>query len=141
MMARLSVLEMKKCLASLFLWLLCICFIILNGMTISWTVGAKDIGGELKNMHDAVLGDIDGNQEAGNVYKHYAASHEKLYDGLSMSDVAQAKMQMASYYPKGEYKAWIERCYQKLQKRVEEIRKNGEDNRYDDVSGSVLAGL
>ena len=120
-------LEMKKCLTSPFLWLLCICFIILNGMTISWTVGAEEAGGELKKMHDAVLGDVDGNHEAGNVYKRYVASHEQLYDGLSMPGVAQAKMQMASYYPKGEYKAWIERCYQKLQKRVEEIRKTGGD--------------
>lgn len=61
-------------------------------------------------------------------YGEYVASSSVLYDNLDMSAVLEEKLGSGERRPTEAYRNYLIRNYEKLQKRVEEIRKDGDDS-------------
>lgn len=61
-------------------------------------------------------------------YAESAEQSMKLYENLDIIDVKKQKQELMSYYPTGSYAKFIDGNYEKLQKRVLEIKSTGEGN-------------
>lgn len=77
--------------------------------------------------------DMEGNSfkdmsEYRECYHAYVETNQTLYDNLNMLDILEQKENMNNYHPAGAYAKFIYTNYEKLQKRVEEIKRTGEGN-------------
>ncbi|MDO5409467.1 MAG: hypothetical protein Q4F21_03325 [Lachnospiraceae bacterium] len=61
------------------------------------------------------------------IYTAGSLEASELYDRVNMIEIKDLKEELQEYHPKGTYKRYIDTGYERLQRRVEEIRKNGEE--------------
>lgn len=108
--------EIRKILRNPILWtFLGLCFLFNLLLICSELAGS---GPELEEVHDILL--EDGTDEK--FYEEYLA----LYDDLDMNDIKELKEELADYHPAGSYGRFIDRLYETLNERVEEIKSGGE---------------
>lgn len=108
--------EWKKLLKHPMMWCLFGIFMMFNGFLLWEVIG--DDGEVLRGMHEELL--TDGVDEA------FYQEKRNLYDSLDMIEVKNLKQEMYHYYPTGHYKEFIDKRYERLNKRVEEIIRSKE---------------
>ena len=90
---------------------------------------------ELRQMHVAVTDEETASPEYESAYADYKKTYGGMYDTLDMRKILEQKEKKSGYEPQGVWGSWIVRNYDRLQKRVEQIRKTGEGT-YDFYPGS-----
>ena len=91
-------------------------FLVINILNIEMQV--HDYKKDIKLTHQYILND--------KIDKEYLNSVVSIYDDFNMQIVKNTKMDLYDYNPSGKYKLFIDNCYKKLEKRVEEIKNDGE---------------
>lgn len=81
---------------------------------------------ELRQMHVAVTDEETASPEYESAYADYKKTYGGMYDTLDMRKILEQKEKKSGYEPQGAWGMWIVRNYDRLQKRVEQIRKTGE---------------
>lgn len=127
--------ECGKCLRHPFLWIVCITFGLFQFLSIYTYVGNAGMRKELRQMHVAVTDEETASPEFERAYADYKKTYGGMYDTLDMRKILEQKEKMSGYEPQGVWGSWIVRNYDRLQKRVEQIRKTGEGT-YDFYPGS-----
>ena len=87
--------------------------------------GAADRARDMQ-MHVAVTDEETASPEYESAYADYKKTYGGMYDTLDMRKVLEQKEKKSGYEPQGAWGMWIVRNYDRLQKRVEQIRKTGE---------------
>lgn len=108
--------EMKKLCRHPMMWCLLILCFFLN-LLLLWS-NLNEFYKELPTVHD----DIIENGVEEEFYKNCLS----IYDTLDMVEIKNMKEEMTDYHPKGSYKRFIDRRYERLNQRVKEIVKDGE---------------
>lgn len=108
--------ERKKLIKHPIMWCLFGVFMIFNAFLLWGNVGELFL--ELQMAHEEVL-------ENGIDEQFYQESL-KQYDELDMNSVKTLKQELYQYYPTGSYKEFIDKRYEKLNERVEEIVESKE---------------
>lgn len=141
--------EFLKLIKSPFIWFVFLAFFLLNTIIIYSSVGEKNIRQEMRKMHETILeygvNLKDGSQKEQvqtkiantntedetdymEFYQSYLENYGTLYDDLDMMDILKQQERMCNYHPTGAYEKFINGNYEKLQKRVEEIKQSGESD-------------
>lgn len=118
--------ECGKCLRHPFLWIVCITFGLFQFLSIYTYVGNAGMRKELRQMHVAVTDEETASPEYESAYADYKKTYGGMYDTLDMRKILEQKEKKSGYEPQGAWGMWIVRNYDRLQKRVEQIRKTGE---------------
>ena len=118
--------ECGKCLRHPFLWIVCITFGLFQFLSIYTYVGNAGMRKELRQMHVAVTDEETASPEYESAYADYKKTYGGMYDTLDMHKILEQKEKKSGYEPQGVWGSWIVRNYDRLQKRVEQIRKTGE---------------
>lgn len=118
--------ECGKCLRHPFLWIVCITFGLFQFLSIYTYVGNAGMRKELRQMHVAVTDEETASPEYKSAYADYKKTYGGMYDTLDMRKILEQKEKKSGYEPQGAWGMWIVRNYDRLQKRVEQIRKTGE---------------
>ena len=139
--------EFLKLIKSPFIWFVFLAFFLLNTVIIYSSVGEKSIRQEMHKMHETIL-EYGVNLQDGKpkeqvqtkttntedetdymeFYQSYLETYGTMYNNLDMMDILKQKERMYDYHPTGAYEKFINENYEKLQKRVEEIKQSGEDD-------------
>jgi len=133
--------EFSKIIKHPMLWTLTFLFILLNMLVLYDDVGDAQAREHFHRLHDVIL-DYGINLENPNpkdsaigldleyikFYLEYVKSHRTLYDNLDMHSIFQQKQELQNYHPTGAYGKFLKKNYEKLQKRLEEIKSTGEGN-------------
>lgn len=139
--------EFLKLIKSPFIWFVFLAFFLLNTVIIYSSVGEKSIRQEMHKMHETIL-EYGVNLQDGKpkeqvqtkttntedetdymeFYQSYLETYGTMYNNLDMMDILKQKERMYDYHPTGAYGKFINENYEKLQKRVEEIKQSGEDD-------------
>lgn len=141
--------EFFKLIKSTFIWFVFLAFFLLNTVIIYSYVGEKSIRQEMRKMHETILEygvnlqDVSPKEQVQTktattntedktdymeFYQSYLETYGTMYDNLDMMDILKQKERMYDYHPTGAYGKFINENYEKLQKRVEEIKQSGEDD-------------
>ena len=132
--------EFARMAKSPFIALVFLAFLAFNAFLIYQYVGEGESRQALEQMHETVLDygvnfrengqdfTKEGTQsdEFMEFYESYIESYGNFYEDLDMMSILERKEEMADYHPTGAYGKFIHNNYQKLQKRVEEIKDSGE---------------
>lgn len=132
--------EVNKLLKYPLMWVLLAVFILFDLFLVSSDVGFDDSRKDIKKMYGIIfetgvnlsgnakklsaLNDSDNELEA--YYATYVEGYSRIYDSLDMQKIKQMKENTFFFHPRGSYKTFIDRNYDRLQKRVEEIKVNGD---------------
>lgn len=108
--------EEKKLIKTPMLWSLFVFFLLCNGMLLWGNIG--DIREELQQVHGEVL-------EHGIDEDIYQESLSR-YDLLDMVEIKELKQELYQYYPSGSYQKFVDKRYEALNVRVQEIVESGE---------------
>lgn len=108
--------EIRKIIKNPIVWILMLFFLVINILNIEMQV--HDYKKDIKLTHQYILND--------KIDKEYLNSVVSIYDDFNMQIVKNTKMDLYDYNPSGKYKLFIDNCYKKLEKRVEEIKNDGE---------------
>lgn len=139
--------EFLKLIKSPFIWFVFLAFFLLNTVIIYSSVGEKSIRQEMHKMHETIL-EYGVNLQDGKpkeqvqtkttntedetdymeFYQSYLETYGTMYNNLDMMDILKQKERMYDYHPTGAYEKFVNGNYEKLQKRVEEIKQSGEDD-------------
>lgn len=133
--------EIKKLLKSPLLWGLLAAFVAFNIFTIYNNFGYKGIREAVTEVHSAILEAginlysssdklnqmLHSEEEYTAFYASYVEAYKSSYDNLDMQEIKQMKEDTGNFHPTGSYKQFIDENYDKLQKRVEEIKSCGDD--------------
>lgn len=117
--------EFKKLLRFPLLWVLSALFIALNLALTQSSVGYDDFQRNLHEMHDVLL-ERSSEGEAFELYAQYRENYAGAYDGLDMLKQLEMKKESLGFAPTGGYEKFIRGNYERLQKRVDEIKASGE---------------
>jgi len=127
--------EFAKAAKAPVLWFVLLVFLLLDWFCIAGYLSETGPDGELDELHDVILDmglhrqnwDVKDSPDGGlrQFYTGYMSDVWNLYDGLDMNEIKRAKESMCRYKPSGAYAAFLDRNYEKLQERVEEIRTSG----------------
>ena len=141
--------EFFKLIKSPFIWFVFLAFFLLNTVIIYSYVGEKSIRQEMRKMYETILEygvnlqDVSPKEQVQTktattntedktdymeFYQSYLETYGTMYDNLDMMDLLKQKERMYDYHPTGAYEKFINENYEKLQKRVEEIKQSGEDD-------------
>lgn len=141
--------EFLKLIKSPFIWFVFLAFFLLNTVIIYSYVGEKSIRQEMHKMHETILeygvnlqdgkpkeqvqaktanANTEDTTDYMEFYQSYLETYGTMYDDLDMMDILKEKERMYDYHPTGAYEKFINGNYEKLQKRVEEIKQSGEDD-------------
>lgn len=141
--------EFLKLIKNPFIWFVFLAFFLLNTVIIYSSVGEKSIRQEMRKMHETILEygvnlqddspkkQVQAKTEDTNTedvtdymefYQSYLENYGTLYDDLDMMNILKQQERMCNYHPTGAYEKFINGNYEKLQKRVEEIKQSGEDD-------------
>lgn len=141
--------EFLKLIKSPFIWFVFLAFFLLNTVIIYSYVGEKSIRQEMRKMYETILEygvnlqDVSPKEQVQTktattntedktdymeFYQSYLETYGTMYDNLDMMDILKQKERMYDYHPTGAYGKFINENYEKLQKRVEEIKQSGEDD-------------
>lgn len=141
--------EFFKLIKSPFIWFVFLAFFLLNTVIIYSYVGEKSIRQEMRKMYETILEygvnlqDVSPKEQVQTktattntedktdymeFYQSYLETYGTMYDNLDMMDILKQKERMYDYHPTGAYGKFINENYEKLQKRVEEIKQSGEDD-------------
>ncbi len=141
--------EFFKLIKSPFIWFVFLAFFLLNTVIIYSYVGEKSIWQEMRKMYETILEygvnlqDVSPKEQVQTktattntedktdymeFYQSYLETYGTMYDNLDMMDILKQKERMYDYHPTGAYGKFINENYEKLQKRVEEIKQSGEDD-------------
>lgn len=117
--------EFKKLLRFPLLWVLSALFIALNFALTHSSVGYDDFQRNLHEMHDVLL---ERSSEGGafELYARYRENYAGAYDGLDMLKQLEMNKESLGFEPTGGYEKFIHGNYEKLQKRVDEMKASGE---------------
>lgn len=119
--------ELRKLIRFPLMWGLLSIFITFDIYLIFTEVGYQDYQNDLQGVYDVITG-YKTQGEYYEFYFQYKENYSDIYDGLDMQDMKQMKEDLANYYPTGSYKKFIDGNYDKLQKRVEQIKSEGNDS-------------
>ena len=118
--------ELLKLLKYPLMWGLLVLFIGFNIFVIWNEVGSDDIQTALRAMYNVMI-----NGETDSIYAEdyqaYKEGYAHEYDTLDMQKIKQMKERI-TFKPTGSYKKFIDNNYDKLQKRVEQIKSDGDTN-------------
>ena len=132
--------EFARMVKSPFIALAFLVFLAFNAFLIYQYVGDEESRQALGQVHGTVLDygvDLRANGQDFTAdglqldkfmefYESYIESYANLYENLDMMSILERKEGIADYHPTGAYGKFIDNNYQKLQKRVEEIKNSGE---------------
>ena len=105
--------EIKKIMKNPVVWILMLFFLTINILNIETQI--SEYKKDMKLTHQYILDN--------KIDKEYLNSVVSIYDDFNMQIVKNTKMDLYDYNPSGKYKLFIDNCYKKLEKRVEEIKK------------------
>lgn len=109
--------EIRKIITSPVLWCIALVFVAFNIAFIWSSIGDKKA--ELKETYN--------NIQEGELNEYAKEESKARYEKLDMVEIKNVKLEMMTdFHPKGKFKKFIDNCYEKLNKRVEEIIKNKE---------------
>ncbi len=111
--------EVNKILKNPMIWVLLCFFFALNGLLI-WT-NLNDCWTEIRQT--SKLLNQDGLHA---IHEDYYNKLLSQYDSLDMIALKEYKQELYNYHGTGLFQEFIDTNYEKLQKRVEEIKENGE---------------
>lgn len=117
--------ELKKLLKFPLMWGLLALFIGFNIYIICCEVGNKEYQQSLRGVYEVIMG----RKTSGENYQLYTQYREKVsafYDSLDMQSIKEMKEYMGDFHPTGSYEKFIDNNYSKLQKRVEQIKSDGD---------------
>ena len=143
---RIIKIEFIKIVKSQFLWLLLVVFCAFNYCIIYSAVGNEYAAKELGIVHQIMLKtdrkkiqtekvNVKEMDKLYTVYQEYYNDNLHLYDNLDMKEILAKKKEMFGYQPVGFMQGFVENNYEKLQKRVEEI-KSTKEYEYDFYPGN-----
>lgn len=117
--------EFKKLLRFPLLWVLSALFIALNLVLTHTSVGYDDFQRNLHEMHDVLL---ERSSEGGafELYARYRENYAGIYDELDMLKQLEMKKESLGFAPTGGYEKFIRGNYERLQRRVDEMKASGE---------------
>lgn len=120
------------------LWGMTAVFLACNLILVYNNVGYKNAREHFHSLHSTILAyGIDLNapnpefcptDPMAEFYLGYVESGRTLYDKVDMYSLLEKKQALWNYYPVGNYGQFLQHNYDKLQKRLEEIRITGEGN-------------
>ena len=129
--------ECRKLLQCWFLWLLLGVFLIFD-IFLVWEYVERDRK-EYQDMYQIIMQTgtelnpevIENMQNSQNetesYYAEYVRTYESIYDDLDIFSIRDDKINMSvDFKPTGRYQEWLDKNYQKLEQRVQEIRDTGE---------------
>ncbi len=128
--------EFLKVISHPMLWILTFLFLLVNFVLFYGYAGNADARRHFHRLHDTVLDyginlresnpEFDRNDEMAEFYLKYVDIQSRLYDNLDMYAILEMKQERWNYYPEGAYDRFLKKNYEKLQKRLEEIKVSGE---------------
>lgn len=137
---RLFFLEFRKLLRCRFLWLLLAVFLAYDIFIVWDTVGRNSeiyhdmykvimqTGTDLTGNADKIAAMLNSENEIENYYADYVKAYGDIYRDFDIHSILYAKIfSYKNFQPAGSYYEWICRNYDKLQKRVEQIKAAQED--------------
>lgn len=141
--------EWKKLICQPALIGLLLIFIVFNGVNIWLTFSYSGLVDELKEYHKMILAEKEKKTEDSQslqIYAQYktdADSVKALYDNLDIIAIKEEKQSLSNYYPTGSFQRFIDNNYEKLQKRIEQIKqtKEGESGFYHGVAYQIHSTL
>lgn len=107
------------------MWGLLAVFVGFNIYIIYGEVGYHDIQESLHGVYEVMLG----HETSGEYYDLYTQYHDSVsdsYDTLDMQKIKEMKEDMGSFYPTGSYAEFMDSNYEILQKRLEDIKADGD---------------
>lgn len=133
-------LELKKVMRQPILWCLLLVFLVMNCVHIWLQLNCGELTEELEDIHNVMLDTgIDFSQNSEQLdtllkndntteafYAMTAKDGMELYKNLDIRKVKELKQELYQYYPEGSFETFINQNYEKLQQRVEVIKKTGE---------------
>ncbi|MBR5949731.1 MAG: hypothetical protein IKZ82_13960 [Clostridia bacterium] len=117
--------ELKKLLRFPLMWVLAALSIGLNALLMHTPLGYPEFTRNLREMYRVLSAGIH-EWEAFRIYTEYREHYSGVYNELDMLTVLEEKKDDLGFEPTGSYAEFIRGNYEKLQKRVEEIRNGGE---------------
>lgn len=131
--------EIKKLICFPLLWSLLTAFTVFNVYVICSELGSHNEKERTTAVYNVMLSTdlclhtekIEKMKKSKNenekFYAEYVDDYSHSYDSLDMQSVKDFKEIMFNFHPTGSYKQFIDENYDKLQKRVEEIKNCGDD--------------
>ena len=117
--------ELQKLFRFPLMWGLLAVFVGFNIYIIHSEVGNHEFHDSLHGVYEVIIGH-ETNGEYYELYTQYNDSVSGSYDTLDMQKIKEMKEKMGDFYPTGSYSKFIDNNYEILQKRVEEIKADGD---------------
>lgn len=122
--------EFFKIIENPVLWILMGCFLLINCLILYSNIGDQFARPKVREMYGAVRGHGH-DEEAEEFLSRYREKNASVYDGLDMMEIFKNKEndKTTGYHLTGKYREHVRQNYEKLQLRLEQIKKSGENRR------------